>query len=375
MPVLVLGLGCGTVSEPGTSPPDPGVATGGPVREIDRVLETLLAPPMVQTAPGFSATVLVPPGELYDPLTMISRGDVVWVNDDGGTGPHGRIWEIDREGHVSVAVEAERMNASTGFDVAPPGFGDHGGRIFTLSQQEFYGPGVRRNHVIEVVDPEGTAHAETFCELPTHGSVGDGIAGAGLEARFGPPDTPFANRFFSVTILNNTVYQTTADRTCTPFATFDRQVWGIAFTSDGSRMLATLKGGGPLMSGAAASAADANQGAIVAVNPDGVIDPVPVLSTPRRPTDVEVAPDDFGEYAGQIFYTDWESDSSAPLDARLSGESTLYRIDADGDPHLVASGFVRPAGILFVDGSIWVSNINRDRVDMPEGSIIRLNVD
>ena len=140
-------------------------------------------------------------------------------------------------------------------------------------------------------------------------------------------------------------------------------------------MLATLKGGGPLMSGAAASAADANQGAIVAVNPDGVIDPVPVLSTPRRPTDVEVAPDDFGEYAGQIFYTDWESDSSAPLDARLSGESTLYRIDADGDPHLVASGFVRPAGILFVDGSIWVSNINRDRVDMPEGSIIRLNVD
>ena len=190
----------------------------------------------------------------------------------------------------------------------------------------------------------------------------------------GPADTAFADRLFSVTILNNTVYQTTADGTCAPFVTFDRQVWGIAFMPDGSRMLATLKGGGPLMGGPGSLASDANVGAIVSVRPDGVIDETPILATARRPTDVEVAPADFGAYAGQIFFTDWEMDSPAPLDVPLQGDSTLYRIAPDGTAHLVASGFLRPAGIAFIDGSIWVSNINRDRVDMPEGSIVKLDI-
>ena len=363
--LAMLGLACGTTPQPDTANRE---------REIDRVLETLLASPTIQTEPGFTATVLVPPGELYDPLTLIQHGDAVWVNDDGGTGPLGRIWAVDKQGRVSVVVDANRLNATTGFDIAPPGFGDYGGKIFTLSQQEFYGPGARRNHLIQVIDPNSDAPATTFCELPTHGTVSDGIAGAGLEARFGPPGTAFADRLFSVTILNNTVYQTTADGTCGPFVTFDRQVWGIAFMPDGSRMLATLKGGGPLMSGAGSSAPDANVGAIVSVRPDGTMDPTPVLATAHRPTDVEVAPADFGAYAGQIFFTDWETDSRAPLDVPLKGESTLYRITPDGEAHLVASGFLRPAGIAFIDGSIWVSNINRDRVDMPEGSIVKIDV-
>ena len=223
------------------------------------------------------------------------------VNDDAGTGPHGRIWEIDEHGRVSVIVDASRLNASTGFDIAPPGFGDHAGKIFTLSQQEFYGPGVRRNHLIQVIDPASDAPATTFCELPTHGTIGNGIAGAWLEARFGPPDTAFAGRLFSVTILNNTVCQITADGACAPFVTFDRQVWGIAFMPDESRMLATLKGGGPLMSGPGDVASDANMGAIVSVGADGAIDPTPVLAAAHRPTAVEVAPADFGAYAGQIF--------------------------------------------------------------------------
>ena len=296
------------------------------------------------------------------------------MNDDGGTGPHGRIWEIDEHGRVSVVVDASRLKASTGFDIAPPGFGDHTGKIFTLSQQDFYGPGVRRNNLIQVIDPASDAPATTFCELPTHETVGNGIAGAWLEARFGPPDTAFAGRLFSVTILNNTVYQTTADGACAPFVTFDRQVWGIAFMPDGSPMLATLKGGGPLISGPGSVASDANMGAIVSVGPDGAIDPTPVLATAHRPTAVEVASADFGAYAGQIFFTDWESDSPVPLDVPLQGESTIYRMAPDGIAHLVASGFLRPAGIAFIDGLIWVSNINRDRADMPDGSIVKIEV-
>lgn len=63
-----------------------------------------------------------------------------------------------------------------------------------------------------------------------------------------------------------------------------------------------------------------------------------------------------------------------PLDVPLQGESTIYRIAPDGRAHLVASGFLRQAGIAFIDGSIWVSNINRDRVDMPDGSIVKIEV-
>lgn len=228
---LALLPACSPASEPGQAPAQAAAsATAAPAeREIDRILKVQLAPPVIRTEPGFTATVLVPPGELYDPLTLVPHGDV---------------------------------------------------------------------------------------------------PGAGLGVRFGP---------------------------------------------EGSRMLATLKGGGPMMMGGGAGP-DANKGAIVSVQADGTIDPTPVLNTPRRPTAIEVAPKDFGAYAGQIFYTDWETERHAPMDQQMPGESALYRIGPDGQAHLVASGFVRPAGIAFVNGAIWVSNINRDRVDMPEGSIVRLEV-
>ena len=44
-----------------------------------------------------------------------------------------------------------------------------------------------------------------------------------------------------------------------------------------------------------------------------------------------------------------------PPDMPLKPESTLNRIAPDGTVHLVASGFLRPAGVNFIDGSIWVS--------------------
>ena len=60
--LAMLGQACGTT---------PQLDIVNREREIDRVLETLLAPPTIQTEPGFTATVLVPPGELYDPLSLI----------------------------------------------------------------------------------------------------------------------------------------------------------------------------------------------------------------------------------------------------------------------------------------------------------------
>ena len=39
------------------------------------VVDRLLAPPTIQTEPGFAAKVLIPPGQLYDPLVMRPMGD------------------------------------------------------------------------------------------------------------------------------------------------------------------------------------------------------------------------------------------------------------------------------------------------------------
>src|SRR5688500_5963615 len=53
-------------------------------RELDRVLRRVMAPPQIRTEDGFSARVLLPPGEMYDPLFMRDHGDTVWISDDGG---------------------------------------------------------------------------------------------------------------------------------------------------------------------------------------------------------------------------------------------------------------------------------------------------
>ena len=52
--------------------------------EAQRLIKKLLAPPKIQTEAGFTAKLLVPPGQLYDPLFMHPQGEAVWLNDDGG---------------------------------------------------------------------------------------------------------------------------------------------------------------------------------------------------------------------------------------------------------------------------------------------------
>ncbi|MEQ1897225.1 MAG: hypothetical protein ABL971_07545 [Vicinamibacterales bacterium] len=156
--------------------------------------------------------------------------------------------------------------------------------------------------------------ALTICTLPTHGTSRNGLPGGGSEARFGPEGSGFANRFFSVTIFNDTIYQTTASGACTPFVTFPNgSPWTLAFTADGSRMLVNVRAGGQ---GGAGGPNARSQ--ILAVAPDGTIDPNPVYVHPDAfMFDIAVAPQDFGAYAGQIFFTHrGPSDSRGPYARR-----------------------------------------------------------
>jgi len=65
-----------------------------------------------------------------------------------------------------------------------------------------------------------------------------------------------------------------------------------------------------------------------------------------------------------------------PMTQTLSADGKVYRIGGDGKPQLVASGFVNPAGLLIVDGALWVTDINGDFIagkrELPDGFIVKL---
>jgi hypothetical protein len=346
--------------------------------EIQKLTDRLLAVPTIRTEPGFTASVLVKPGHLYDPVWLMAHDGVVWTNDDGGEeGDKGsQIVAISKTGTLSVVVGLGRQLPVTGFGIAPVGFGAFGGQLVSMAQAEVAAPGATKNHIIQRVDLKTTAASTLVCTLPTAGTVHNGISGFGADARFGPANSPFADRFFAATIFNNTIYQVKADGSCTPFVTFDGKPWaeplGIAFSTDSQRMLVSVAKGTTLSASAKA------EGAIVSVATDGTIDPKPVAEGFARPTGITRAPASFGAYAGQLFITDaGKMEIPVPMTQTLAADGKVYRVTAEGAVQLVASGFVNPTGIEFVDNALWVSDINGDFIagkrELPDGFIVKIS--
>ena len=83
------------------------VEGAGATNQVTDLLERLLKVD-IQAAAGSSAKVLVPPGELYDPLVMHEKDGDVWLNDDGKVeGDKGsRMVAVDKKGQVKVLVDA-----------------------------------------------------------------------------------------------------------------------------------------------------------------------------------------------------------------------------------------------------------------------------
>ncbi len=349
-------------------------------KEVDVLIGRLLATPSIKTETGFVATVLVPPGELYDPLWLLPRNGEVWLNDDGGEeGEKGsRILSLDPEGRVSVLVGLGRLLPVTGFGVAPEGFGPFGGQVFALAQARVAMEGATANHVIERVDPKTQEVAQVVCTLPKAGGINQGISGFGVDARFGPEGSPFARRFFAVTAYNNTIYQMTPDGRCTPFVTFDGKPWGsptgLGFSADGEAMLVAVSRGSIL------EASSEGGGAIVRVLPDGKVEEKPVVEGLNRPMGLVLAPEGFGPYAGQLFITDaGDIQAPVPMTQPLKADGKLYRAPLGGKPELVASGFVNPAGVQVIGDALWVSDINGDFIagkrELPDGFIVKISLE
>jgi len=342
--------------------------------EAQRLIKKLLAPPKIQAATGFTAKVLIPPGQLYDPLFMRPQGEAVWLNDDGGEENEkgSRLLSLNRQGKISVLAGLGKLLPITGFDVAPEGFGAFGGQIFTLAQAKVKVEGAFANHIIQRVDPAQHYAASVFCPVPSAGTVNKGTSGAGVEARFGPSGSPFANKFYALTAFNNTIYQVTADGQCTPFVTLDAQAGaplGLTFPADGKSMLVSVSRGG---------VTDMTKGgAIVRVLPDGKVEDKPLVTAPTALSGMDFAPEGFGAYAGQLFVAELGTmQIPVPMTQALPADGKVHRVTPDGQLQLVASGFINPLGLRFVGKSLWVTDVNGDFIggmrELPDGFIVEI---
>ena len=352
-------------------------AAGAAPGAADALLTRLLQAPTIEAAAGYQTSMLVAPGQLYDPLWLHGHGKAMWLNDDGGEeGEKGsRILALDGDGSLRVVVALGRMLPVTGFDFAPPAFGQHAGRIYALTQARVAAPGTTQNHVIQRIDPTSDQNAEVVCTLKETGTGEARASGFGVDARFGPAGSPFANRFFALAAYNNTIYQVNAANECSVFVTFDGPLagspMGLAFAPDGQTMLVTLKRGGLL----AASAP--GQGVIARVHADGRVDPTPVASGFTLPGGILVSPEGFAGSGAQIYVTDiGDIQSPVPMTQALKRDGKVYRITADGKSEQVASGFINPLGLQIVDGALVVTDINGDFIagkrELPDGFIVKL---
>ena len=354
---------------------------GAPKRhqqEFARVIAKLMEMTEITAAEGFVAKVIIPPGHVYDPLSSVPYGDGYLLNDDGGVeGEKGsRILRVSMDGKIEVVVGLDKLEPITGVDVAPEGFGDFGGHLFVLTQPRVGPLGIGVNHLVQRIEI-GDGAPEVVCELPAL-DTGEPAA-VGTQAVFGPEGSPFANRLFTVTLGNNSIYQTTADGACTPFVTFDGATQGqpfyVTFTPDGQTMLASL--GTPLMG---AEPTEPNPGRIARVLADGAIEPDFYASGLGRPAGMAFAPEGFGDFGGHLFVNiAGDLEIPVPEGEQLQRDAEVMRIAPDGGQHLVAEGFINPMDIKFVHGRLIVGDINGDFIaggrEVPDGFVVEITAE
>ncbi|MGH7965883.1 MAG: hypothetical protein ACRERD_29375 [Candidatus Binatia bacterium] len=356
----------------------PALAT----EELQQLLDRLLAPPTIQTEASFSATMLVPPGSLYDPFDLSAQGQTLWVSDDGKEegDKGGSIVAVDATGKVSVVVGLGAILPPVALDVAPPSFGAFAGHIFTVA---FARPeaeaGFLVPNVIQRIDPTQKSVTDV-CSLPENKAGQSG--GGGFFLRFGPEGSPFAGKLFITAATNHTLYQVTPDGVCAPFITIDRQRWGyptgMTFSPDGQTMLvgATL----PAAAGNPAGTPKSKGGSIVRVSPDGTVADAPFVTGLDQPCGMIFAPEGFGTYGGQLFVADsGDFNSPVPMTQNVKHDGRLYRVTAKGGLTLVASGFLNPTGVAVIGNRLLVSDINGDfhvgLRELPDGFIVAIVVE
>lgn len=342
-----------------------------------------LETPNITVEGGYSARLLVPPGTFYDPLFPIAgEGDDIWLNDDGGEEEAGEggggVYCVDRDGKVTALVPVGKIPPPTAIDRAPSSFAPHRGQIFALAQPKKGWAGATENHIILRMDPT-TWTPHRFAELPSAGNRNKGIAGAGVDMRFGPDGTSFAGRLFAVTLLNNSIYEVSPAGEARPFVTMDgarpRQPVCLTFTQRGGedRMIVSTANGNFSPRRQVPGFATITQ-----ITADGKVLPEFIAADLLAPSGLGYAPDGFGAYAGDLFVADLGGmmPTPAPRDNPPPRAGRVLHIDRSGKAHVFAEGFASPLGLRFIGKRMIVCDVNGDYIgggiELPDGFVVEI---
>jgi hypothetical protein len=342
-----------------------------------------LATPTITVEAGYSARLLVPPGTFYDPLFPIAgKGDDIWLNDDGGEEDEGEggggIYSVDRDGKVAPLVPIGKMPPPTAIDRAPASFGSYAGQIFALTQRKKGWGGATENHIVLRIDPNNWEPIR-FAELPSAGTRNKGVAGAGVDMRFGPDGTAFAGRLFGVTLLNHSIYEVMPDGTARAFVTMEtarpRQPVALTFAKVGGedRMIVSTANGNFSPRRQVPGFATITQ-----IAPDGRVLPEYVAEDLLAPSGLDYAPPGFGPYAGDLFVADLGGimPTPAPRDKPPERRGRILRIDKGGKAHIFAEGFASPLGLRFIGKRMIACDVNGDYIgggiELPDGFVVEI---
>jgi len=345
----------------------------------DAYLET----PHITVETGYKGRLLVPPGTFYDPLFPISGdSDDIWLNDDGGEeegGEHGGgIYCVTRNGQVRPLVPVGKIPPPTAIDRASGSFAPYTDQIFALTQPKKGWAGATENHMVLRMDP-ATWEPTRFAELPSAGTRNKGIAGAGVDLRFGPDGTAFSGRLFGITLLNHSIYEVTPDGKARAFLTMEtarpRQPVSLTFAKVGGadRMIVSCANGNFSPRRQVPGFATITQ-----IKPDGTIVPEFIAEDLLAPSGLGYAPANFGPYAGDLFVADLGGimPTPAPRDKPPPRQGRVLRIDQNGKAHIFAEGFASPLGLRFIGDRMIVCDVNGDYIgggiELPDGFVVEI---
>jgi hypothetical protein len=346
--------------------------------ELARVLRVLLRPPQLAMQPGFQWRLLVPPGELYDPLFFAVHGSGAYLSDDGGEDEKGggQVLWLESSGKLRTAVRIGSAMPILAIDSIPADGGKSEQQLFALTQTRVGAPGTILNHQIVRLDPRGRIPPSPVCVLPSAGRANGGTAGWGSDGRFGPPGTRFAGRFFVVTAYNNMIYAVTLTGRCEPFAEIPPPFGvplGITFTPDGKSMLASVQ------TGDAGALPVPGGGAVLKIDADGIVDATPYWKGLTRPSGLAFAPLEFGDEKDELYLTEvGGADAPVKPAQAVADDGAVWRVSRTGAAQLVATGLRNPLGLAFVGPRLWVSDIGGDFMggnrELPDGFVVEITI-